>query len=470
MFSRIVSTLRWRATEPSLKRLRNRLLIVNLISLALVVAVAFSLIYVYYYNRTQSELDKQLESIPPGVFDNIMLSQQLVAAAEAAANPDDDTITISGGPLISVDYSKSFVININSDGTITVFSMLDIKDTDYVYAVKTVLEKDSSSGELNMAGRVWQYNMKDAAELRQAGVMTSYKSSIVFLDVEDAMRGIRELAVSLLLFGLLAIAGILLVSLLVANRAIQPVEESMFRQRRFVADASHELKTPIAVIAANAEAAKDAVFRIESPAFEDGENVTGVTRWIDNISDEAIHMDALIKNLLALARADEAKINAAPFDLYDAIRAEAERVEAFLYEKNIVFVFEPPPQTGSLTVCSDRAKTQAILSVLFENAVKYTSDGGRVSITAGNTEDNKKSKNSAWVAVSNTGEYIPPEDIKQVFDRFYRADRSRSSETGGHGIGLSIAMEIVRTLKGELTAESKLTLDGTAVNTFTLYI
>ena len=471
MFSRIVSTLRWRATEPSLKRLRNRLLIVNLISLALVVIVAFTLIYVYYQNRTQNELDRQLESIPPGVFDNIMLSQQIIAAADTAAGQKGDMIQVSGGPLIPVDYSKSFVINVNDDNSITVFSMLDIKETDYIYAVKTVLEKSSSSGELHMAGRIWQYNIKDAAELRQGGVMASYKSSIVFLDVEEAMRGIRELAISLLIFGFIAIACILLVSLLVANRAIRPVEESMFRQRRFVADASHELKTPIAVIAANAEAAKDAVFRIESPVFKEGENMTGVTRWIDNISDEANHMGVLIKNLLALARADEAVINAASFDLYEAIRVEAERVEAFLFEKNIVFVFEPPQaQTGPLTVYSDRAKTQAILSVLFENAIKYTPDGGRVSITAGKTENNKKSKSAAWIAVSNTGEYIPPEEINHVFDRFYRADRSRNSETGGHGIGLSIAMEMVRALGGELTASSELAPDGGAVNTFTLYI
>ena len=244
----------------------------------------------------------------------------------------------------------------------------------------------------------------------------------------------------------------------------------MARQRRFVADASHELKTPIAVIAANAEAAKDAVYRTECPALIDGEKTTSVTRWIDNITEEANHMNDLIKNLLSLAKADEMKKNMTTFDLFETIRAEADRVEAFLFEKNIAFVFDSPPQGEPLLVCSDRSKVQSILSVLFENAVKYTQDGGRVTITAGKAEDAKKPKISVMVSVSNTGDYIPPGDIERVFDRFYRADRSRNSATGGHGIGLSIAKEIARTLDGELTAASNPGPDGSAINTFTLYI
>ena len=463
MLSKIIATLRTVVTEPSLRKLRNRLLTVNLISLTLVIVVAFTLIFVDYYNRAQNEIEATLDSIPPGVLENLLRSQQ-APATTGFAEAEDGEITISGEPVIPADYSKSFVVNILSDGTVTVFSMLDFTYDDYAYAVTTALEKRASEGELNMADRKWRYSVKEPPEHLRGRVSAAYESSIVFLDVDEASRGIRDLAISLFVIGILAIGAILLVSLLVANRAIRPVEEIMSRQKRFVADASHELKTPIAVIAASAEAAKD----------EAGEH-KGVTRWIDNIADEAHRMDGLVKSLLALAKAEEIQGIETEFDFYEAIREEAVRVETFLFERNIVFSFEPPPgDDGPLTIRSDRAKVRSILSVLIENAVKYTPDGGHVTITAGRTKEDgekaERSKGKARVAVANTGEFIPPEDVERLFDRFYRTDRSRNSETGGHGIGLSIANEIALSLGGTITAASEKQADGSAVNTFTLFI
>ena len=450
MFSRIFATLRGGSKEPALRKLRNRLLAVNLVSLTLVVIVAFSIIYIDFYNRTQNEINRTFSSIPPGVLENLMLSQQIMEAAGSVTAPEGDAITVSGGPVISVDYSKSFVVNIQKDNSITVFSVLDINDSDYAYAVKTALERKISKGELNMAGHAWRYDMKQASEIVQEEVSPTYEISIIFIDVDEAERGLRELAVSLFIIGIVAVGAIFLVSLYMANRSIRPVEESMARQRRFVADASHELKTPIAVIAANAEAAKDAP--------------PGDKRWINNIAEEATHMDGLVRNLLALARSEEAQINRTSFDLFDAIRTEADRVETFLFEKNIAFILDfPPEQSEPLTVFTDRSKIQSILSVLLENAIKYTTEGGRVTVTAGRND-------RARVSVANTGDYIPPEDIANIFDRFFRADRSRNSGTGGYGIGLSIAKEISRTLGSELTATSEQTPDGNAINTFTLYI
>ena len=564
MFRSILRTLFGGAAEPALRKMRNRLLTVNVISLTLVIIVAFSLIYISSYNRTQNDIEKTLYSIPPGVLENLMLSRQIVVAAGSsgsqsgsgsvgAGSPGGSGAAtggngsggsggsgaavgggsggsggsgaavgggsggsggsgssgssggsggsgsggsggsgasvaiggnpIIGGPSVAVDYTRSFVANINSDDSITVFSMLGLEKSDYVTAVTTALENGTPTGDLNMAGRTWRYNMRVTADTAQGSSLNSFKASIVFLDVDEATRGLRDLALSLSIIGIVAIGIILLLSLAVANRAIRPVEESMIRQRRFIADASHELKTPIAVIAANAEAAKAEAFEGQTPALDYDGNAAGVTRWIDNIADEAIRMDSLVKNLLSLAKTEEMQTNAAPFDLTDAIREEADRIEVFLYEKNIAFVFAPPFEPdGQLTVYTDRVKLRSVLSILLENAVKYTPDGGSVTITAGHNGngshraaadpkgDGSRHKNAAWVAVTNTGDYIPPEDIAHVFDRFFRADRSRSSETGGHGIGLSIAREITRALGGEITAMSVPCEGGGAVNTFTLYI
>ena len=548
-FSRILSPLRSGDAEPALKKLRNKLLFINLVSLTFVIALAFTIIYVNFFARTQIEIEKALASIPRGVLENAMLSQQgfdttssvVTVAGNGMVRSEvlvNGMIAANGGPRIPVDYTKSFVANIMDSGETTVFSMLDLDVGDYAVAVETALNRASPSGVVFIAGRAWRYSVEWEPSFSHPGVFVPYQSSIVFLDVDDTQRRLGELALSLFLIGIAAVAAILLVSLLVANRAIRPVEESIARHRRFVADASHELKTPIAIIAANAEAAKSAAMAVNAEAAKSatmavnaeaagsaamavnaeaaGDDASGAeslgaeslaaeslgaesqgaesqgaeglaagveasgaesraaVHWIGNITDEASRMGGLVESLLALAKAEETKAESAPFDLALAVSEEADRVEAALFEKGIPFDLDlRAPQGGPLIVRSDRAKVQAVLSVLLENAVKYTVEGGRVVMAAGLAGALKgriKTKPGAYVTVSNTGAFIPPSDLSRIFDRFYRTDRSRNSGTGGHGIGLSIAKEIARALGGELAAASVQQTDGNAVNSFTLFI
>jgi signal transduction histidine kinase len=354
-----------------------------------------------------------------------------------------------------IDYSKTIVVNITEEGETTTLSMLNMSEEDYSAAIETVLGAEAISGDIDIAGRPWRYSREQNMQPEESFSM--YQYSIVFLDIDDMQNRLRALAMNFLVIGIFAIAVILLISALIANRAILPVEESMARQRRFVADASHELKTPIAVIAANAEAARDAALA--------GTGIS-TTHWIDNIVDETTRMEELVESLLNLAKTKEIRTVYTHFDLTAVACEEADRVEVILFERNITFDFVPyASQNESLIVRSDRAKVQAALSVLLENAVKYTPEKGRVVVSVG-----KKSVSSAFVSVSNTGVYIPPEDISHIFERFYRADRSRNSDTGGHGIGLSLAKEIALSLGGELTASSVPHVDGGATNIFTLSI
>ena len=265
----------------SLKKLRNQLLGVNLVSLTLVIAVAFSLIYINFYNRTQNEIDKAISEIPRGVLENWYASSGHTVTA--VPFPGNIRITISGGQIPPVDYTKAFVANIKKDGSVSVFSMLDLDEADYAQAVVMVLDAESPTGSLKIADRNWRYTIEDY-------------SKIVFYDIDDANRELRALAISLVLIGALAIGAIFLISLRMANRAIRPVEESMARQRRFVADASHELKNPIAVIAANAEAAADAA---------GGSGNEELSRWIGNIEYETGKMGELVENLITLVKTEE---------------------------------------------------------------------------------------------------------------------------------------------------------------------
>jgi signal transduction histidine kinase len=426
--------------EPSLKKLRNRLLIINLISLTLVVSIAFSIVYLNFYNRTQNELKDTLFSIPKSVQENAVIFSSDSGYVHGEQGSRDD-FTIRGGQRIPANYTKSFVVNITNDDSITVFSMLDMKSEIYVHAIETVLTGRTPSGVISVDGSSWMYSVD-----RRADADAPYVLSMVFLNIDDANRWMGTLLVSLIIIGIVSVAAIVLISLYVSNRAIRPVEESMVRQRRFIADASHELKTPIAVISANAEAANGAVDETERSV------------WINNITDEASRMHELVESLLRLAKAEEKPTDLASFDLSLAINEEVDSIEVFLFEKDISINIEENTAPGeSLEIVSDKAKVQAVISVLLENALKYTPAGGKVLVTV--------CKDS--VSISNTGEYITPEILEHLFDRFYRADSSRNSETGGHGIGLSIAKEIASAMGGELKAESVLKEEGAALNTFT---
>ena len=442
--------------DPSLKKLRNKLLFINLISLTLVVTLAFSIIYITFYNRAQLEIEKAMQQIPRNVLDNAMLSNRDTLQTWPSVQGDNEGLTIRGEVRLPVDFSKSVVVNIASEGTTTVFSMLNIDEGTYIHAIESVLKKSEDSGVMNFAGRTWKFSAE-----QQVSPLGPYYS-IVFLDIEDTNRSLRALALSLVIIGFIAIGVIFMVSIFLANRSIRPVEESVARQRRFVADASHELKTPIAIIAANAEAASGAILEAKKASADDSDDVVNtpdVSYWIGNIADETTRMNGLVEGLFALAKTGEKATDYTSFDLISAVNEESNRVEAFLFEKNISFDTEVTiPEGESTVIVSDKAKVQAILSILLENAVKYTSAEGHVIVTVG--------KNN--VSVSNTGAFIPPEQLTRLFDRFYRSDLSRNSETGGHGIGLSIAKEIADTIGAKLKAESVLQEEDLALNTFVL--
>ncbi|MDR1795907.1 MAG: hypothetical protein LBR44_00440 [Clostridiales Family XIII bacterium] len=438
-----------------LKKLRNKLLLVNLVALTIVITAAFSVIYLTTYTRVQADIDGRLRAIPPGVMENLLLSEReaAVGSGERPAGGQDSVVVdmngrqfvISGEPSIPVDYAKSFVANIYEDGQVAVFSRLNMEQSEYEDALLATTVKGEGTGEVRLSGRVWKYSITSGSG---RGPET-YDQSIVFLDVDEQTQELRSLAVSLFVIGACAIAAVFFVGFLLANRAIAPVEQGIARQRRFVADASHELKTPLAVIAMNAEAARC--------SDEPGE-------WIGNIEAETGRMGRLIESLMNLARSEDAKIERKGFDLVRAAEEEAERVETVLFEKGIAFEVDKP--SGQIGIHSDRAELMQALSVLLDNAVKYTSPGGRVTVRIAKADDGKQ----AFVSVSNTGDFIAPPDMAHIFERFYRADKSRNSGTGGHGIGLSIAKTIMDRLGGGIEAASDPTPDGRAVNTFKLYV
>jgi signal transduction histidine kinase len=257
-----------------------------------------------------------------------------------------------------------------------------------------------------------------------------------------SLQGVRETLYRLLVVLLpLGIGGLGLAVLggrFMAGRALRPVRKSFERQRAFVADASHELKTPLTLIRADAEV----VLYRNSLNQED-------RKLIEHALAETDRMSAVLSDLLLVARLDAGKLEVAkkPFDLVSALTGEAERFGPRAAGKDVRLEVEAP---GELPVLGDAKRTEQILAVLLDNAVKFTPPGGSIAVRG------RLRNRWAEVSVTDTGPGIALEHLSQIFDRFYKAEaaRSRGETGGGTGLGLSIARDLARAQGGDLTPEN----------------
>ena len=268
---------------------------------------------------------------------------------------------------------------------------------------------------------------------------------MAFVDMSMEQATMREIMGSYLQIGAAALLLLLGVSILLARWATAPVARAWQQQRQFLSDASHELKTPLTVILSNAELLEDA--GLESrPA-----------RWADNIHSEARRMKKLVEEMLTLARADNAgpTVVLTEVSLSDAAADSALAFEPVAFEAGKTLEY----QIGEgITVLGDPDKLRQLIAILLDNAIKYGREGAPIQLTLERTERH------AVLAVTNTGDTIPPEQLPHLFERFYRADASRG-EKSGFGLGLAIAQNIVKVHKGAIRAESR---DGVTTFTCTL--
>ncbi len=235
--------------------------------------------------------------------------------------------------------------------------------------------------------------------------------------------------------------------ILLANRSMRPIREAFARQRAFVADAAHEMRTPLTLIRAEAE------FMTRTPELSAGdreESESTIVREVDS-------MAALVSSLLQLARMDERgqKLEGQRVDLADVCRAVAGRFQGFAPEREIVLQLN---ETQPVFARSHRAAAEQVLAILLDNAITFTPAGGNVGVGA------SLQNGKATVSVSDSGIGISTEDRQRIFDRFYRADPARSRSSGGAGLGLSIAAELMSAQDGRIEVESEV---GTG-STFTL--
>jgi signal transduction histidine kinase len=474
---------------------RNRLLLVNMCVITAIMLVAFVAVYALTYANIQSENSRRIDSIGPMLARGVVPSMEL---STGSGNPllggtsgeaDSAETVITNDVAFSPEQTRAFVLIASDNGhVLEVASRLNLSIDDYLEAYNSVIDANAREGTLRLADRLWQYRVSSTTVRATLfgsalGEATATRWQFVFLDVTDSALTLTRLAISFCVTGVVMLVALFLFSRFAANRAILPLVRSWERQRQFVADASHELKTPLAIIEANREA-----LLLEDSPLSDGQR-----GWLGNIHAETKRMGDLVARLLYLSRMEEEAVTLEPCALPPLIDEVTAAFEVVLFEKGVSLDLCLPDDAQALPlVKAEPGALRQILSILTENATKHTPPGGEVRITAA------AERGAVTVSVCNSPAFIPPESIGHVFERFYRVDASHSKgdgsgpaaaeaggagnavggsgaggvgggaggvgdDGGGFGLGLAIALAAAERIGAGLKAAS-----GNGVVTFTL--
>ncbi|MBR1972535.1 MAG: HAMP domain-containing histidine kinase [Oscillospiraceae bacterium] len=331
------------------------------------------------------------------------------------------------------DWRPFFIVRIGPRGEMAAFDgsfFEEIEEKQVRSIAREAMELEEESGTL--VKQKLRFQKRDTPNGR----------IIAFSDMSAEMRTMENLIRTCLFIGIISFLSFLVISYLLARWAVRPVETAWNQQRQFVADASHELKTPLTVIMTNAEL-------LQSPTYDESQR----RGMLDSILTMSHQMRGLVESLLELARVDNGgtKMAFQELDLSELVSEGLLPFEPVYFEKDLLL--ESAIEAG-IRVKGSASHLRQVLDILLDNGAKYTIPGSRVLVKL------HRQGSHVLLSVANPGEAISREDLKNIFKRFYRIDKARAMNHS-YGLGLSIADSIVREHKGKIWAES-----GNGLNTF----
>ena len=306
--------------------------------------------------------------------------------------------------------------------------------------IKDVINHSNDGAGATEITKLAQEILKSDIQERHVGCLYFEEYSYVYLEnnsltildnanIKDGL--LKSLRISCLLFLIIEIV-IVFISKIITKWITEPVRVSFENQKRFIADASHELKTPLSVIIASIE------------AFEDNPKET---KWITNIKNESTRMSLLITNLLELAASERKEtFKFEEGNLSKAVELSVLTFEGRAFESNVKLEYNIPE---NVKLKMDENSIKQLIEILLDNAIKHAEKGSTINVNL--LEDN----NDITILVKNKGEEIPKGEEEKIFERFYRIDKSRNRNDNRYGLGLAIAKNIVTNHKGKISAFSK---------------
>lgn len=393
---------------------RKRFVQFNMLLIGIVLAVMVAVIAGYMTRDYYTGLRETMEQVVAPLRFFSLPPEGRPEKPEFQEPPED----IQRKDILTVFYSQeddSYTLLSNSE----VFSQEELPSL-----LHTIVSQEKNFGILYSQDAIYYRSGK-----------TPYKIAIASTDY--IVHSVVNLVLVLLAVWVGAMLLFLLISIRLSAVAARPMEEAMQREKQFVADASHDLKTPLSVILAN-----------NSILMENPENKVGdLRRWLDSTQEAAKRMQKLIAEMLTLADVERQDVPLVreEVDLANIAMKADLKLESVAFEKNVTLEDDLPDRC---MVTGNADYLLRIVMSLLENALKYEPSGGRVSIHL------TQSKKKTVLSVCNRGSRIADEDLPHVFDRFYRSDKSRTNSAGSFGLGLAITKEMVERLGGTISVTS----------------
>lgn len=387
-----------------IKKLRRKFVLINMS----IVTVILAAVFLGLLSMTRA-----------GAIDDSMLVLRRAASNENAVNALSENAMSVQIPFFAVDVDTAgHIVILNG-------SYYDMADYEAIQSIVAASVRQNEEVGILDEFNLRYYRQTTPFGVRIAYADTSFEQSVTSRFTRSAM--IIGGATLLLFFG---------ISVLLARWAVKPVAETWNRQKNFIEDASHELKTPLSVVMSSAD------MLIGHPD-ERGERAV---QWTQNIKAEAVRMRALVEDMLSLARVENtsAPVQMETVNLSALVTDSALQLEATAYENGKSLEYDI---IDGVCVCGSKPQLQQLIDNLLTNAIRYSSEKAKIRVAL--TRHNKK----VLFVVENDGEPIPKDRLSHLFERFYRLDGARSS--GGCGLGLAIAKGVVERHHGKIWAESE---------------
>lgn len=370
------------------------LLIIILTTFLSSIFIAFNLsIYNKEYNDLKEKFMIINSTIQKNSYNPIFMENEVYVVIFNRAGNIDKIINYSSNDLTDSEIKELVINNVNKINSKKIESLYT---SDYVFM-------ETKEGNLIMVNNTStkSYLLKEL-----------FKSILVFITLETIQ---------------------VIISLNITKRIVKPVNEAFIRQKQFIYDASHELKTPIAIISASAE-------MLEKNPKE--------KKWLDNIKTENNRMNKLVISLLDLSKSENIKENEVytNVNLSKVIKNKALTFESLIYENSLELDVDV---ANDIMFNCNEDRIKELLSILMDNAIKHSLPNSQITVKL------SKEKNNIYLSVKNKGKEIPVSEKEKIFERFYRLDKSRNRDDNRYGIGLSIAKNIVINHNGTISVNCK---------------
>lgn len=418
-----------------IKKLRRKLVITSMVSLLLVLLVIEGITGVLNYRKIVTDADRILNILRQndGKFPEMAYKgpegEKIREPAEIPkGNPGEGTLddrNMIGRMSGEMAYeSRFFSVIMNEDGVIVTV------DTGRIASVDTSAAAEYAR-DVWRSGKIQGFTNNYRYLVCESGSGTGVR--IIFLDRSRELSNFNNLIMTGLGVTAMGLAAVFLLMVFLSARITKPFTENYEKQKRFITDAGHELKTPLTIIDADTEVLE----------MDLGEN-----EWLQDIQIQSRRLVDLTNDLIMLSRMEENRQETVrvEFPFSDMVEETVNTFHAVAKTQNKTLVSEITPM---ISVCGDGKALSRLVTILLDNAVKYSDDGGRIVVRL------EKEKKRIHLSVYNTTEFISREHLEHLFDRFYRTDSSRNSQTGGYGLGLSIAAATVEAHKGKITAATE---------------